>query len=75
MAVFNGKGSADDGGGVGNVIKRFLSDLKSSSKTKQLTVGAVSGCVAGYLASKFGKVAASAVGGSLLIIQVTTNLI
>lgn len=55
---------------IPDFLRRFFSDLKTSSKAKQLTVGAISGWAAGYVASKFGKFAATALGGSLLLIQV-----
>lgn len=61
-----------DAGGTPDFIKKFYKDLKNSSNAKQLTVGAISGWAAGYVASKFGKIAATAIGGSLLLIQVTT---
>ena len=48
----------------------MIDDLKKSSNAKQLTVGAVSGFATGYLAAKFGKIVATAIGGSLLLIQV-----
>ena len=66
-SVVNGKSDAT---GAPDFIKKYYKDLKNSSKAKQLTVGAVSGWAAGYVAAKFGKIAATAIGGSLLLIQV-----
>lgn len=59
-----------DAGGIPRSLKKLLDDLKNSSNAKQLTVGAVSGWATGYLAAKFGKIVATAIGGSLLLIQV-----
>lgn len=67
-----GGDSPKDAGGTPDFIKKFYKDLKNSSNAKQLTVGAISGWAAGYVASKFGKIAATALGGSFLLIQVTT---
>lgn len=55
---------------VPDFFKRFFNDLKKSSNSKQLMAGAMGGVVSGYLAAKFGKLAAIAVGGSMLVIQV-----
>lgn len=55
---------------VPDFFKRFFNDLKKSSNSKQLMAGAMGGVVSGYLAAKFGKLAAIAVGGSMLVIQI-----
>ena len=59
-----------DASGISGSVKKLIDDLKKSSNAKQLTVGAVSGFATGYLAAKFGKIVATAIGGSLLLIQV-----
>lgn len=66
----NGAVPKDDAGGIPRSLKKLFDDLKNSSNAKQLTVGAVSGWATGYLAAKFGKIVATAIGGSLLLIQV-----
>jgi len=63
----NGKGPSTD---VPDIFKNFFIDLKKSSNSNQLAVGAIGGWAAGYIAAKFGKIAATAIGGSLLLIQV-----
>uniref|UniRef100_A0A0K2V452 FUN14 domain-containing protein 1 n=1 Tax=Lepeophtheirus salmonis TaxID=72036 RepID=A0A0K2V452_LEPSM len=52
------------------MIRNFMTSLKKSSAPKQLAVGAGIGWCAGYLTMKVGKMAATAVGGSLLILQI-----
>jgi hypothetical protein len=53
-----------------NVVKRMLKDLSKAPAPKQLAVGASAGWLVGYLTMKVGKAAATAVGGSLLLLQV-----
>jgi hypothetical protein len=45
--------------------------LSKAPAPKQLAVGAGAGWLVGYLTMKVGKAAATAVGGSLLLLQVT----
>ena len=53
-----------------NAVKRILKDLSKAPAPKQLAVGAGAGWLVGYLTMKVGKAAATAVGGSLLLLQV-----
>lgn len=64
-----------DGSGaeVPSFLKNFYKELKKSSNAKQLGVGVVTGWGTGYIAAKFGKIAATALGGSLLLIQVSIS--
>lgn len=62
--------SGDNGGEVPSFLKKFIKDLKKSSNAKQLGVGVVAGFGTGYVSAKFGKIAAFAIGSSLLLIQV-----
>ena len=70
-----GKSETKKSSGVGSSITRLFNktvgDLKHSSNEKQLAVGAIAGLTTGYITSKFGKIAATAIGGSLLIFQVS----
>nr|ACO10331.1 FUN14 domain-containing protein 1 [Caligus rogercresseyi]ACO11109.1 FUN14 domain-containing protein 1 [Caligus rogercresseyi] len=61
--------SVDEEGSKG-MMRNFMSSLKKSSAPKQLAVGAGMGWCAGYLTMKVGKMAATAVGGSLLLLQI-----
>jgi len=60
-----GQGSTPDDG----VLKKYYEELRNSSAGKQITVGAISGWVAGFVFTKFGKTAATAIGGSLLLLH------
>ena len=53
-----------------DVVKKFLKDMSKAPAPKQLAVGAAAGWFVGYLTMKVGKAAATAVGGSLLVLQI-----
>jgi len=50
-------------------IRKTYEELKQSSTTKQLCVGAGGGWVSGYVFAKFGKTAATAAGGTILLLH------
>ena len=52
------------------MVKKFLKDLSKAPAPKQMAVGAGAGWLVGYVTMKLGKAAATAVGGSLLLLQV-----
>ncbi|KAK8732139.1 hypothetical protein OTU49_007204 [Cherax quadricarinatus] len=54
-------------------LQEFMHDLTQQPVTKQVAVGGLSGWVVGYLSMKVGKVAATVVGGSLLIMQLAAH--
>ncbi|KAG0728684.1 FUN14 domain-containing protein 1 [Chionoecetes opilio] len=54
-------------------VQKFLHDLSREPVAKQVAVGGVSGWVVGYLSMKVGKVAATVVGGSLLVMQLAAH--
>lgn len=54
-------------------LKQHLDDLKQSSSAKQATVGAVTGYTSGFVFGKFGRTAATAVGGTVLAIHVSIS--
>lgn len=54
-------------------VQRFVHDLTREPVAKQVAVGGVSGWVVGYLSMKVGKVAATVVGGSLLVMQLAAH--
>ena len=47
-----------------------MEDLSRAPVPKQLAVGGAAGWTAGYLTMKAGKMAATAIGGSLLLLQI-----
>ena len=53
-----------------NIVKKILKDISKAPAPKQLAIGAGAGWLVGYLTMKVGKAAATAVGGSLLLLQV-----
>jgi len=53
-----------------NSIKKFVKDMSKAPAGKQLGVGAAAGWVSGYVAMKIGKAAATAIGGSLILLQI-----
>lgn len=52
-------------------LKQHLDDLKQSSSAKQATVGALTGYTSGFVFGKFGRAAATAVGGTVLAVHVS----
>merc|ERR1719334_461455 len=53
-----------------DTIKKFVKDMSKAPAGKQLGVGAACGWISGYLAMIIGKAAATAVGGSLILLQI-----
>jgi len=53
-----------------SIMGRALDDLSKAPVPKQMIVGGSAGWLAGYLTMKLGKMAATAVGGTLLILQI-----
>ncbi|XP_045620213.2 FUN14 domain-containing protein 1 [Procambarus clarkii] len=54
-------------------LQQFMQDLTRQPVAKQVAVGGLSGWVVGYVSMKVGKVAATVVGGSLLIMQLAAH--
>lgn len=48
----------------------MVRDLSRASAPKQIAAGATAGWITGWLLMKAGKMAATAVGGSLLVLQI-----
>lgn len=55
-------------------IRYYLEELKKSSSAQQVTVGALSGWTSGFIAAKFGRTAATAVGGTVLLLHVSYQI-
>ena len=55
---------------IKGTVAKVLADLSKASVPKQLAVGGAAGWTAGYLTMKAGKMAATAIGGSLLLLQI-----
>ncbi|XP_064614902.1 FUN14 domain-containing protein 1A-like isoform X2 [Liolophura sinensis] len=51
-------------------LRQIFGDVSRQSTGKQLAIGGVSGWCAGYLFSKIGKVAAAAMGTSMILLQI-----
>merc|ERR1719309_500460 len=52
------------------MLEKFSNDLRKAPAPKQMAVGGVAGWCAGYLTMKAGKMAATAIGGTLLLLQI-----
>lgn len=55
------------------VIENVWGDICSSSPTKQMVIGGVSGWCTGYVAGKIGKMVLVAFGGSIIILQLAQS--
>ncbi|KAJ8684169.1 hypothetical protein QAD02_019961 [Eretmocerus hayati] len=54
-------------------IEKILGDVSKTSASKQIIIGSASGWATGFLTMKVGKVAAFAVGGGIIMLQVAAN--
>merc|ERR1712203_998988 len=55
---------------MGGAVAKVLADLSKAPVPKQIAVGGAAGWTAGYLTMKAGKMAATAIGGTLLLLQI-----
>ncbi|CAG5121185.1 unnamed protein product [Candidula unifasciata] len=53
--------------------ERIFGDITKASACKQLAIGGATGWVTGYLANKFGKMAAISLGSTLLLFQIAQH--
>ena len=51
-------------------VARVMEDLSRAPAPKQMAVGGVAGWAAGYVTMKAGKMAATAIGGTLILLQI-----
>ncbi|XP_014246683.1 FUN14 domain-containing protein 2-like isoform X2 [Cimex lectularius] len=56
-----------------NIVDKVIKDVGKTSATKQLIIGCASGWMTGYLMMKVGKVAAVALGGGIILLQVANH--
>lgn len=57
----------------GSFLDKILGDVSKKSATNQIVLGAASGWVTGYVTMKVGKVAAIALGGGIILLQVANQ--
>ncbi|XP_012252324.1 FUN14 domain-containing protein 1A isoform X2 [Athalia rosae] len=55
------------------IIEKILGDVSKTSATKQIIIGTTSGWTTGFLTMKVGKVAAFALGGGIIILQIAAH--
>ena len=53
-----------------STVQRVMDDLSRAPAPKQMAVGGVAGWAAGYVTMKAGKMAATAIGGTLILLQI-----
>ncbi|XP_030556645.1 FUN14 domain-containing protein 1B isoform X1 [Drosophila novamexicana] len=56
--------------GASKFLKGILGDISSRSAYSQIIIGVSSGWVTGYTTIKFGKFAAFAIGGSIILMEI-----
>ncbi|XP_029162517.1 FUN14 domain-containing protein 1 isoform X3 [Nylanderia fulva] len=56
-----------------SILEKILGDVSKSSATKQIIIGSTSGWVTGFITMKVGKVAACAVGGGIIMLQIAAH--
>ncbi|RWS30468.1 FUN14 family protein-like protein [Leptotrombidium deliense] len=57
----------DDEQPIVSWCSKFYKDVRQSSAAKQVTVGAIGGWLSGFVFTKFGKIAATGVGVTILV--------
>ncbi|XP_050461148.1 FUN14 domain-containing protein 1 isoform X1 [Cataglyphis hispanica] len=65
--------SIDTSKEVRSVLEKIMGDVSKSSATKQILIGTTSGWVTGFVTMKVGKVAACAVGGGIIMLQIAAH--
>ncbi|XP_070172796.1 FUN14 domain-containing protein 2 isoform X1 [Polyergus mexicanus] len=53
-----------------SILEKIMGDVSKSSATKQILIGTTSGWVTGFVTMKVGKIAACAVGGGIIMLQI-----
>ncbi|XP_015438515.1 PREDICTED: FUN14 domain-containing protein 2-like isoform X1 [Dufourea novaeangliae] len=56
-----------------SIIDKILGDVSKKSATKQIVIGTTSGWVTGFMTMKVGKMAALAVGGGIIMLQIAAH--
>lgn len=56
-----------------SIIDTILGDVSKKSATKQILIGTTSGWVTGFMTMKVGKIAAFAVGGGIIMLQIAAH--
>ncbi|XP_068966816.1 FUN14 domain-containing protein 1-like isoform X3 [Bombus flavifrons] len=56
-----------------SIIDKILGDVSKKSATKQIVIGTTSGWLTGFVTMKVGKIAACAVGGGIIILQIAAH--
>ncbi|KAL0109683.1 hypothetical protein PUN28_014603 [Cardiocondyla obscurior] len=54
-------------------LEKMMGDVSKSSATKQIIIGSTTGWVTGFITMKIGKVAACAVGGGIIMLQIAAH--
>ncbi|XP_018055117.1 PREDICTED: FUN14 domain-containing protein 1 isoform X3 [Atta colombica] len=54
-------------------LEKIMGDVSKSSATKQIIIGTTSGWVTGFVTMKIGKMAACAVGGGIIMLQIAAH--
>ncbi|CAL7943506.1 unnamed protein product [Xylocopa violacea] len=55
------------------MIDKILGDVSKTSATKQIIIGTTSGWLTGFVTMKVGKIAAFAVGGGIIMLQIAAH--
>ncbi|XP_026670296.1 FUN14 domain-containing protein 2 isoform X3 [Ceratina calcarata] len=56
-----------------SILDKILGDVSKTSATKQIVIGTTSGWLTGFVTMKIGKVAAFAVGGGIIMLQIAAH--
>ncbi|XP_029674843.1 FUN14 domain-containing protein 2 isoform X3 [Formica exsecta] len=56
-----------------SMLEKIMGDVSKSSATKQILIGTTSGWVTGFVTMKVEKIAACAVGGGIIMLQIAAH--
>ncbi|XP_017758160.1 PREDICTED: FUN14 domain-containing protein 1 isoform X2 [Eufriesea mexicana] len=56
-----------------DIIDKLLGDVSKKSATKQIIIGTTSGWLTGFVTMRVGKIAAFAVGGGIIMLQIAAH--
>ncbi|CAK9832533.1 FUN14 domain-containing protein 2 [Anthophora retusa] len=56
-----------------SMVDKILGDVSKTSATKQIIIGTTSGWLTGFISMKVGKMAAFAIGGGIIMLQIAVH--
>ncbi|KAK3801054.1 hypothetical protein RRG08_013450 [Elysia crispata] len=64
---------SDSDRNINSVVQRIMGDITAASAGRQAAIGGVTGCVAGYLTNKIGRVVGLSLAGTFILFQIAQH--